>query len=138
MDSRTQPRDREMNINQISEGKYLKKDDVEPPITVTITNVTHENLAREGEVPEMKYVLNFKEAKPLVMNMTNGQLIAHVLKSEETDNWIGKQITLYNDPSVSFGGKLTGGVRVLVTPTQPQQAAGFEDMHEDVTKDIPF
>lgn len=107
-----------MNINQLSESKYLKKDDVMTPIQVTISGLTHENLAREGEVPDMKYVLQFSEAiKPLVLNMTNAQLIAHITGQEDTDNWTGAKITLYNDPSVSFGGKLTGGVRVQV-PTQ--------------------
>ncbi|GAF83248.1 unnamed protein product, partial [marine sediment metagenome] len=30
----------------------------------------------------------------------------------ETEEWIGKQIVLWADPTVSFGGKLVGGVRV--------------------------
>lgn len=66
----------------------------------------------EGEPPEMKYVLQFAEPiKPMVLNSTNAQLIALALKSEETDEWIGRKICLYDDPTVSFGGKLVGGVR---------------------------
>ncbi len=48
----------------------------------------------------------------MVLNNTNAQIIAMILKSEETDDWIGKQIVLYDDPNVSFGGKLVGGIRV--------------------------
>lgn len=48
----------------------------------------------------------------MVLNSTNGQLIAQILKSDETDLWKGQKVVLYDDPSVSFGGKLTGGIRV--------------------------
>lgn len=127
-----------MNISELSESKYLKKTDVEPPIRVTISGLTHENLAKEGEPAENKYILQFSEdVKPLVLNITNGQLIAAVTGSEETDNWIGKQITLYNDPSISFGGKLTGGIRVQYQPAAPQgQAAPTQPVTE--MDDIQF
>ena len=118
-----------MKISELSESKYLKKDDVEPPIKVKITGISKENLARDNEPPEMKHVLSFMDTKPLVLNMTNGQLIAMALGSEETDDWIGKEIVLYNDPSVSFAGKLTGGVRARGVKGAKQ---------EDPNDDIPF
>jgi len=109
-----------MNISGLSESNYLKKEDVMPPITVTISGLEQKNMAKEGEPVENKYILTWMEnIKPMVLNMTNGQLIAHVLGSEETDDWRGKQITLYNDPSVSFGGKLTGGIRVQIPAGNP-------------------
>ena len=101
----------DMKISKLSESNYLKKDDVEPPIKVTIQNITQENLAMEGQPKEMKYVLHFSECKPLVLNITNGQLISMALGSEETDDWLNKEIVLYNDASVMYAGKLTGGVR---------------------------
>ena len=127
-----------MKISQLSESKYLKKEDVQPPLTVTIYGIAKENLAREDEAPEYKYVLNFKEqCKPLVLNMTNAQLIAHVTGSEETDDWVGKQVTLYNDPSVSFAGKLTGGIRVQIPqPTmQTENPAPIDPAFNDK---VPF
>ena len=42
------------------------------------------------------------------------------LGSPETDDWKGKQITMYNDRTVSFAGKLTGGIRIR--PNAPDQA----------------
>lgn len=65
----------------------------------------------QGQPQEMKWIIHFSECKPLVLNSTNGQLIAQALGSPETDDWKGKEIVLYNDPNVSFGGQLTGGVR---------------------------
>jgi hypothetical protein len=99
-----------MNISELSESKYLKKEDM--PLEVQITGLSKENLAKEGEPAEHKYILHFNgNVKPLVLNVTNAQLIGHQY-GEETDNWIGHTISLYNDPSVSFAGKLTGGIRV--------------------------
>ena len=125
-----------MNINDLKESKYIKKTDVEPPIKVTITHLTQEDLAMQGQPEEMKWIVHFNECKPLVLNSTNGQLIANALGSQETDDWKGKQIVLYNDPNVSFGGQLTGGVRaraVRVAQTEnPAPADDFED------SDIPF
>lgn len=48
----------------------------------------------------------------MVLNSTNGQIIAQITKSEDTDDWKGWKIVLYDDPNVSFGGKLVGGIRV--------------------------
>jgi hypothetical protein len=108
-----------MNINELTVSKFLKKEDVSPPIIVTISGLTRENLAKENEAPEMKYVLQFSEAlKPMVLNLTNGKLIAMVTGEEDTDNWVGKQITLWNDPTVSFGEKMTGGIRVQMPQAQ--------------------
>ena len=133
-----------MNISELGESKYLVKEECDPPIRVTISGIKRENLAKENEPQKMKFVLSFLECKPLVLNKTNGGRIAHVLGSDESDDWMGKQIDLWNDPSVEFGGQLMGGVRVLVpqptvsAPQAPQavdqgQAAptgGFEDMDE--------
>ena len=100
-----------MNINDIRESKYLTKNDVEPPIKVKITGISKEDLSKENEPPELKHVLQFEGSKPLVLNVTNAQLIALALGSEETNDWIGKEIVLWNDATVSYAGKLTGGVR---------------------------
>ena len=131
-----------MNISELGESKFLTKEECSPPIRVTITGVKRENLAKENEPQKMKFVLTFLECKPLVLNKTNGGRIAHVLGSDESDDWINKQIDLWNDPSVEFGGQLIGGVRVLVpqptvaAPQAPQQAeqgeaaptGGFDQM----------
>jgi len=102
-----------VNINQLRESKYLKKEDCDTGILVTIKSLKEQNVAKEDQPAEMKHVLYFEEEeKGLVLNSTNAQLIAAITKSEETDDWDGKQIVLFNDPSVSYAGKITGGIRV--------------------------
>jgi len=126
-----------MNISELSVSNYLKKEDVMPPVIVTISSITKENLAKENETPEYKYILNFSEAlKPMVLNMTNGELIAMVTGEQDTDNWIGKKITLWYDPTVTFGEKMTGGIRIQMPQQQAQAAPMSENPAEGM--DAPF
>lgn len=101
------------NVDDLKTSKFLTKHDVEPPILVTIKNWDKVNVAMENQAPEMRYVLNFLEVeKPLVLNMTNGLTIKVIAKSGDFDHFIGKKIVLFNDKTVMFAGKLTGGIRV--------------------------
>jgi hypothetical protein len=113
-----------MHINQLKDSKYLKKEDCGQGILVTIKGLSEENMAMEGQPPEMKWVLHFMEnVKPMALNSTNAQLIAKITNSEETDNWPGHKIVLYEDPNISFGGKLVGGIRVRAPRNQPPKPA---------------
>lgn len=101
-----------MHINELRESKFLKKEDCGNGVLLTIRKIFQENIAKEGAPPEMKWCVEFDEIeKPMVLNSTNGQLIAQITGSEDTDNWTGRKIVLYLDPSVSFGGKIVGGIR---------------------------
>lgn len=126
-----------MKAGQMIPSKFLKKDDVEQPKLVTIKGVRQANVAQDDQAEELKWTLTFKELdKPMVLNSTNIQLCIKALGTDETDEWVGRQIVLYNDPNVSFAGKITGGVRIRAPkkPAAVAQAAGAE--FED--DDIPF
>lgn len=113
-----------MHINQLKESKYLKKEDCGPGILVTIKGLSEENMAMEGQAPDMKWCIHFQEApKPMALNSTNAQIIAGIVKSEETDDWAGHKIVLYSDPNISFQGKLVGGIRVRAPRNQPAKPA---------------
>ena len=102
-----------MHISTFSESKYLKKEDVDPAILVTIRDLTEVNVALDGEPKKIKWALHFEEVdKPLIVNSTNAQLIARATGAEDTDAWPGHKIVLFKDDNVSFGGKLVGGIRV--------------------------
>lgn len=115
-----------MKISELKNSRYLTKEDCDPPITVTIKGVKKENVAPADQKPEERYVLLFAEpgVRGLVLNSTNGALIAKYLGSDDSDDWTGKKIVLYHDPSVSFAGKLVGGIRVR--------------KHEGETADVPW
>lgn len=111
------------HISQLKESKFLTKADVGTGVLLTIKDCHEENVALPSAPPEMKWCLTFNEAdKPMVLNSTNAQIIAAVTGSENTDDWTGHKIVLYNDPNISFQGKLTGGIRARAPCTQPKPA----------------
>jgi len=102
-----------MHISELKESKFLRKEDCGQGVLLTIADVQQENVAKEGAPEEMRWCMYFEESeKPMVLNSTNGQIIAKFTGSEESDGWIGREVVLYHDPNVSFGGKLVGGIRV--------------------------
>jgi hypothetical protein len=130
-------------IGQMTPSKFLKKDDFpEAGKVVTFQRFVKENVARDNEPPEHKWVCYFAgEEKGLVMNSTNLQRAARAMGSEDTDDWIGRQIVAFCDPDIEFGGKLVGGIRLrAVKPSAGaqkarEQAAPAGDEPDD---DIPF
>jgi hypothetical protein len=111
------------HISELKQSKFLTRSDCGPGILVTIRECFQENVAKEGAPPEMKWCLSFDEQeKPMVLNSTNGQIIAAFIGSENTDDWVGKKIVLYDDPTVSFGGKLVGGIRARAPRGKAAQA----------------
>jgi hypothetical protein len=79
----------------------------------------------------------------MVLNSTNAQLIARITGHDQDieRNWIGQPIILFDDPNVSYGGKLVGGIRVrapkkgAVLPKQPPAVDPNYPPQED---DLPF
>lgn len=119
------------SVSDLKQSKFLTRHDCGRGILVTIRGYEQTNVAKEGAGEELKYALSFNEVeKPLILNSTNGQIIASITKSDDFDGWIGKQVVLYDDPNISFAGKLTGGIRVRAprvpvaapAPTQPAPA----------------
>lgn len=101
------------SINSLKNSKFLTQNDVGEGVLYTIKTVEEVNIAKEGAPEEFKWCIFFNETeKPLVLNSTNGQIIAKFLGDDEMDNWTGHEVVLYTDPTISFGGKVVGGIRV--------------------------
>lgn len=101
-----------MKISQMFPSKYLGKEDVPHPITVRIEQLTREEVSDGNNSKEEKNVLWFSDdMKPMILNRGNAETIGG-LYGDDSDAWIGKSIELYVDPSVMFGSKRVGGLRV--------------------------
>ena len=130
--------------SEMRDSKFLRKEDVGRGVLVTVSGCVQKNTAMEGADPELKWCLTFQEHdKPLVLNATNTQLCEQICGSDDTDHWIGKRLVLYTDPSVSFGGKLVGGIRVrkpkLAAPPPPPKPLVVTPLDSELTDDdIPF
>lgn len=140
-----------MHIGQMSTSRFFKSADFPQPQMFTIARVTQYNTAQDNQPEEMKWCLEFEESeKALVLNKVNIELAAIACGSQETDEWIGKKIVLFNDPTVAFGGKLVGGVRIRAPKNQPKtapakpKATGVNApmagpaVDQDFNDDIPF
>ena len=92
--------------------KYMSKDDVKAPVIGVIARVVNETLG-QGDDQEIKPVMYFSSGpeKPMVVNATNWMSVESIY-GDESDNWTGKPIEVWVDPSVSFGGKRIGGLRL--------------------------
>jgi len=122
-------------INDMIDSKFLKKEDVDPPVLATIKDVTQHDVSMENKPEEMKWCLEIQESvKPMVLNTTNMKLIEAITGSDLTDDWIGKKIVLFNDPTIMYAGKVTGGIRVRAPKGQQPQA----QPHPVADEDIPF
>jgi hypothetical protein len=119
-------------IHDLKQSRFLKKSDLGDgeERTFTIEGFDEDNVGTKEE-PDVKPLMLFREIdKPMVMNWTNLQLGAVILKTENIDDWIGQRVTVWFDPSVPFGNKLVGGLRLK----KPSAAAprGREPGEDDV------
>lgn len=114
-------------VKDLRNSKYVAKDDVGlDGVLVTITGCKKENVALDTEAPDIKWTVLFdgvdiegKPIKPLVCNLTNGVAIEAIVGSGNSDDWVGHQIVLYNDPAIQYRGKVTGGIRVRKHSVDP-------------------
>jgi len=100
-----------MKIGEAFPSKYLKAEEVKEELVVTIDRVLKEEMEnREGEI-EVKPVIFFRGMpRGMVLNKTNFASIAFQC-GEDTDEWSGKEITLYA-PMVSAFGETKPALRV--------------------------
>lgn len=105
-----------MKISQAFPSKYLKAEDLQGRrLAVTIESADIETI-QGNHGPEDKLIVRFVgKEKGLVCNVTNANVIAELLGSEETDDWIEKRIVLY-EAKVDFQGKRVPAIRVAELP----------------------
>lgn len=99
--------ERFMKIGKMFPSDYVRGIDIERPIIVTIKAVTAERV-RNNETGKMEdeFVMRFIELdKKLRLNLTMAKACALAVGDEDmdTDNWVGKRITIYRDKVKSFG-----------------------------------
>ncbi len=105
----------EMNLDDLvpSTSKYLAKEDVGVVgVNLTIDRFSRETVGQGSEAEECAIIHWREDYKPMVLNKTNKNRIKHYLQATDSDEVIGKIVNAYNDPDVSYGDKITGGLRL--------------------------
>lgn len=102
---------RNMRHHERFPSHYLTQKDFDEPRTLTIQSFGEEEVKTENG-PVSKFVLYFEEIEDrgFIVNSVNSQLLEKYCGDDE--DWIGMQIELYTDPSIAFGKKVTGGIRI--------------------------
>ena len=113
-------------IDRLKASRYFKKGDLaDLELELTIVSVEEEDVARRHSPAKLKHVVHFAESsKSLVLGWVVAEQIGETLGSLDMDDWIGKKITLFLDPTVTYNGLLVGGVRIR--PASPERG----DAHE--------
>ena len=130
-------------VSEMLTSKFLKKEDVGDGFTVTVKSLEELNVALDGAPAELRWCMNFRElSKPMVMNSTNLQTCKKLFDSDESDDWIGRKLILFDDANVSFQGKLTGGIRIRGIPASrlktsakarpPTRGPGEDELDDDI------
>ena len=127
-----------MKVSEMFASNWLKKDDLEDPVggeVLTIRRVTEELV---GQDQQSKWALHWREKdyQPLLCNKTNLRLLASMF-GDDTDDWVGKEVEVYHDPTISYAGQIVGGLRVRPPrPPKPRQPRPRQkDLPDD---DVPF
>ncbi|HEU6455941.1 MAG TPA: hypothetical protein VN201_10775 [Roseateles sp.] len=92
----TLPKSDQLNAEQLLPG----------PMTITVTDVT----VKVGEQPVTVHYEG-EEGRPYKPCKTMLRVLC-LAWTENGNNWRGKSMTLYNDPTVRFGGDEIGGIRI--------------------------
>ena len=115
-------------------GSYLKQEDLQgKAIKVVISSVDLEEIKdQDTGKTEKKLVMHFEgKEKTLIVNKTNCETLEQITGTDDYDAWAGWQVVLFSDPTVKFGGKTVGGLRIRVASTvvkpPPPPVADDED-----------
>ncbi len=129
-----------MKISEAFPSQYLKADDLDGNnVTVTIKDIEHVEI---GQKKEQKLAISFVgKKKMMILNKTNASIIAK-LHGDETEEWVGKRITL-TARDVEFQGDVILALRVSLTKPAPAPkvvkplAEEFGEEPEETTEE-PF
>lgn len=101
-------------------SKYISASDLQGnEVTVKITHIAPEEIGGK-----QKFICFFAgKKKGLVLNKTNWNTIARISGQDDTDDWTGVEVCLY-EAMVDFQGDSVPAVRVKAPPRRVSVAAG--------------
>ena len=102
-----------MRASKAFPSNYLKAADLDDQdVTLTISKARMEDIG-QGNKKEEKLIIYFEEEeKGVVLNKTNANVLTEAY-GDETDDWIGEPVTLY-EKQVEFEGKEVPAIRMKI------------------------
>src|SRR5262245_27472535 len=119
------------STDDLNHSRYLTKADCGESLQGRIKSVVKENVAPLGAEPELGRVVLFANLeKGLDLNKTKGAQITAIAGSKYYEDWPETVIEMYDDPTITFAGKVTGGIRIRKT-AKPHRSVGFNETSSD-------
>jgi len=113
-----------MNVSRYRRPHFIKKEECDPAIKLTIIGAEEISYSRSGTDVEYKIVVDLENETGdkfrLSLNDSNLETIARLF-GDETDNWLSQEIGLKHDPSIKFKDEVRGGIRVIPTEEVPKK-----------------
>lgn len=95
-------------------SEFLKGANVKAPTVVTIRAAETRQFKNDDpkKAERQSLVIFFKELDQGVVLCKESILqLEQICGSDDTDQWIGKKVTMFFDPNIRYQGKLVGGIR---------------------------
>lgn len=92
-------------------------------LVLQIDNVSIQSIKNQNGKNESVPVVQFRNANPMVLNITNARMIAS-LYGELHENWVGKYIQLYSAEIKVKGEKITA---LRVRPKMPNVGVSYDN-----------
>ena len=101
-----------MKSSDVFPSKWLKAEDLDEDMTVTIKSVTKEAFKDQHGQESMKPCAYFEETdKGLIINKTNWKLLEQATGEDDSDSWAGKKVVL-TIVDVDAFGDVVAAIRV--------------------------
>lgn len=124
-----------MKANDAFPSKFISAADLQG--REAIVKITH--VATDEIGGKQKFVCFFAgKSKGLVLNKTNWNNIVKITGHDDSDDWTGAHVCLY-ETMVDFQGESVPAVRVKVAPknVQPQRNGGARPSSADIARNEP-
>lgn len=126
-------------------GSYLKQEDLQgKAVKVILESIDVEDVKdNDSGKTEKKLIAHFLgKEKTLILNRTNCEALEVICGTDDYQSWAGRAVVLFCDPTVKFGGKTVGGLRIRAVPNGAKPVPPpppVDDMVDDDDVDpLPF
>lgn len=121
-----------MKVSKMFPTPHLKGDDlggIEPNVKIVKIGPVKAFNSDTNQEEDKWAVWFFGKDKYLLLNKTNATMIAELLGSDESDDWVGGRVKLYSTPVQAFGATHNA---VRVKKADPKKTAEEEIAELDV------
>ena len=95
-------------LGDYSESEFLSSKD----LTTGIIKAVVTGFSKTEFKEEDRFVLSFKDMKPLLLNKTNSKMLREIGETKKIDELVGRTVSLMKQ-KVNFQGDLVDAVRIV-------------------------